>query len=248
MPVSQVEIVLPETPFYVESGGQISDTGEIYYFPDDMAVPIWSVEGHGDPPPIKGLIVHIGTVTSGTVRVGDPAYAAIDVERRWDIMRNHTGTHVLHARRCASGWASMSIRPVRWSPPSACASTLPTAQPLSKEELASTLSGGQCEVILANYAVNTAGQAYERAIQEGAMALFGEKYGDEVRVVSFGEDDGVSMELCGGTHVDSTAEIGSFRITERRQRRLRRAPHRNHHWALRRADGGGAAGCTGACR
>jgi alanyl-tRNA synthetase len=85
------------------------------------------------------------------------------------------------------------------------------SQPVSKEELAD-MERLANEIILTNYTVNTRWTSYKQAVKEGAMALFGEKYGDEVRIVSFGEEEGVSMELCGGTHVDSTAEIGSFRI------------------------------------
>ena len=94
---TRVELILPETPFYAESGGQVGDTGEIYYFPEDMDVPVWTVEITDTRRRLPGLIVHIGTVVEGTVRAGDEAHAAIDTERRWDIMRNHTGTHVLHA-------------------------------------------------------------------------------------------------------------------------------------------------------
>jgi alanyl-tRNA synthetase len=84
-------------------------------------------------------------------------------------------------------------------------------QPLHKDDLRA-IEGRAAEIILSNYPVNTRWTNYRRAVEEGAMALFGEKYGDEVRVVSFGEEDGISMELCGGTHVDSTAEIGGFRV------------------------------------
>ncbi|HXF60064.1 MAG TPA: alanine--tRNA ligase, partial [Caldilineaceae bacterium] len=84
----EVEIALPETPFYVESGGQISDTGEIYYFPEDTDRPVFVVEVNDTRRRIPGLIVHVGRVVQGTVRVGDSAVAAIDTERRWDIMRN----------------------------------------------------------------------------------------------------------------------------------------------------------------
>jgi len=205
-----VEIVLPETPFYVESGGQVSDTGEIYYFPDDMDVPVWAVRITDTRRRIPGLIVHVGTVTNGTVRVGDPAQAVIDTERRWDIMRNHTGTHVLHAvlRERLGAHAHQAGSLVA---PERLRFDFTHSQPVSKEDLAD-IERLANEIILANYPVNTRWTSYKRAVQEGAMALFGEKYGDEVRVVSFGEEDGVSMELCGGTHVDSTAEIGSFRV------------------------------------
>lgn len=205
-----VEIVLPETPFYVESGGQVSDTGEIYYFPDDLDVPVWTVEITDTRRRIPGLIVHVGTVTHGTVRVGDPAEAAIDTERRWDVMRNHTGTHVLHAvlRQTLGAHAHQAGSLVA---PERLRFDFTHTQPVSKTELAHMEQLAN-DIILANYLVNTRWTNYKRAVQEGAMALFGEKYGDEVRVVSFGEDEGISMELCGGTHVDSTAEIGSFRI------------------------------------
>lgn len=207
---SEVQIVLPETPFYVESGGQVSDTGEIYYFPDDMAVPVWAVEITGMRRPVQGLIVHLGKVTSGTVKVGDPAHAVIDTDRRWHIMRNHTGTHVLHAvlrERLGTHvhQAGSLVAPERLR------FDFTHTQPVTKEEL-HDIEKLANETILANYRVNTRWTTYKQAVHEGAMALFGEKYGDEVRVVSFGEEDGVSMELCGGTHVDSTAEIGSFRV------------------------------------
>ncbi len=212
-----VELVLPETPFYAESGGQVGDTGEIYYWPENVDAPVWSVQVNDTRRRIPGLIVHIGTVSNGTVAVGDPAHGAIDTERRWDIMRNHTGTHVLHAilrQRLGTHvhQAGSLVAPDRlrfdFSHPHA----------LSRDEVAE-LERAANAMILQNYPVNTRWTTYKRAVQEGAMALFGEKYGDEVRVVSFGEPDAeqpderpISMELCGGTHVDSTAEIGSFRI------------------------------------
>ncbi len=211
---AQVEIVLPETPFYAESGGQVGDTGEIYYFPEDVDVPVWTVEVTDTRKRIPGLIVHIGKVVSGTLKIGDPAHAAINTERRWDIMRNHTGTHVLHAvlREQLGAHVHQAGSLVA---PERLRFDFTHTQPVSKEELAHIEKRAN-EIVLANYPVNTRLTSYKRAVQEGAMALFGEKYGDEVRVVSFGEDEAanaaVSMELCGGTHVDSTAEIGNFRI------------------------------------
>ncbi len=207
---AEVEIVLPETPFYVESGGQVSDSGEIYYFPDDMDAPVWSVEVTDTRRRIPGLIVHIGKVTAGTVCVNDPAVAVIDTERRWDIMRNHTATHILHAAlREQLGdhvhQAGSLVAPDRLR------FDFTHPQQVSKEELAGIEQRSNA-IVLANYPVKTRWTSYARAVEEGAMALFGEKYGDEVRVVSFGEEESVSMELCGGTHVDSTAEIGNFRI------------------------------------
>jgi len=212
---SEVEVVLPETPFYVESGGQVSDTGEIYYFPEDMEAPVWSVRVTDMHRPIPGLIVHVGRVESGTVQVNDPARATIDTERRWDIMRNHTGTHILHSvLRMRLGehahQAGSLVAPDRLR------FDFTHGQPLSKDEV-DDIEQLANEIVLANFAVNTHITSYAQAIEEGAMALFGEKYGDEVRVVSFGEqnnlrEEPISMELCGGTHVESTAEIGSFRV------------------------------------
>ncbi len=208
----QVEIVLPETPFYVESGGQISDTGEIYYFPEDVEKPIWTVHIRDTRRPISGLIVHMGEVTGGTVEAGDPAYAIIDVERRWDIMRNHTATHILQAAlRETLGehvhQAGSLVAPERLR----FDFTHPTAiKPDELDEIERLVN----TAILTNFPVGDRWTSYHRAVEEGAMALFGEKYGDTVRVISIGdrEEEPVSMELCGGIHVDSTAEIGSLRI------------------------------------
>ena len=204
------EIILPETNFYVESGGQVSDTGELYYFPEDLDEPVWTFSVTDTQRPVPGLIVHIGVVTSGSVQVGDPAEAVIDTERRWDIMRNHTATHVLQAvlRWRLGGHvnqAGSSVTPERLR------FDFTHGAPLNREDLAEVEKRAN-EIVLANYAVNTRWTSHKQAIKEGITALFGEKYGDEVRVVSFGEEERISAELCGGTHVDSTAEIGSFRI------------------------------------
>ncbi|MBV7336602.1 alanine--tRNA ligase [Chloroflexi bacterium TSY] len=214
-PSDAIEVVLPETPFYVESGGQVSDTGEIYYFPENVDKPVWTIDVTDARRPIPGLLVHVGTVTSGTVKLNDEARATIDTERRWDIMRNHTGTHVLHsALRKRLGkhvrQAGSLVAPERLR------FDFTHTRSLSKEELGDIEQFAN-DITLANFDVNTRWTTYDQAVSEGAMALFGEKYGDEVRVVSFGEqntiqDTPISMELCGGTHVDSTAEIGNFRI------------------------------------
>ncbi|MBW7884048.1 MAG: alanine--tRNA ligase [Caldilineaceae bacterium] len=205
-----VEVLLPETVFYVEAGGQVSDTGEIYYWPEDLDEPVWTVRVTGMRRPVPGMIVHVGQVISGTVQAGDPAAAAIDTERRWDIMRNHTATHVLHAAlRQRLGThvhqAGSLVAPERLR------FDFTHGQPLSADDL-EEIEHRANEIILNNYPVRTRWTTYKQAISEGVTALFTEKYGDEVRVVSFGEDEGISAELCGGTHVDSTAEIGGFRV------------------------------------
>ncbi|MEJ5246687.1 alanine--tRNA ligase [Caldilinea sp.] len=206
----EVEVLLPETVFYVEAGGQVSDTGEIYYWPENLPEPVWSIQVTDMRRPIPGLILHVGKVTSGTVKVGDPAAAVIDTERRWDIMRNHTATHILHAAlRERLGkhvhQAGSLVAPDRLR------FDFTYGQPLSDEDIAA-IERRANEIVLQNYPVNTRWTTYNQAISEGVTALFTEKYGDEVRVVSFGEEEGVSAELCGGTHVDSTAEVGPFRI------------------------------------
>jgi alanyl-tRNA synthetase len=210
---SAVEIVLPETPFYAESGGQVGDTGEIYFWPEDLDTAVWSVMITDTRRRIPGLITHIGQVMRGSVNVGDPAHAMIDTERRWDVMRNHTGTHVLHAVLREQLGAHVHQQGSLVAP-DRLRFDFTHPQAIGKEELAA-IERMANEIVLANYPVNTRWTTYKRAVQEGAMALFTEKYGDEVRVVSFGEDEEggpVSVELCGGTHVDSTAEIGSFRV------------------------------------
>jgi alanyl-tRNA synthetase len=206
----QVELLLPETVFYVEAGGQISDTGEIYYWPENLSEPVWAVQVNGMRRPLPGMVLHVGVVTSGTVAVGDPAEATINTVRRWDIMRNHTATHVLHAalrERLGSHvhQAGSLVAPDRLR------FDFTHSQALSDEDIA-TIERRANALILENYPVNTRWTTYNQAISEGVTALFTEKYGDEVRVVSFGEEEGVSAELCGGTHVDSTAEIGPFRV------------------------------------
>jgi alanyl-tRNA synthetase len=205
-----VEILLQETVFYVETGGQVSDTGEVYYFPANLDEPVWTVTVTGMRRPVPGMILHVGKVTSGTVAVGDPAEAAIDTDRRWDIMRNHTGTHVLHTalrERLGSHvhQAGSLVAPDRLR------FDFTHGQPLSPEDVA-VIERRANEIVLANHPVNTRWTSYKQALKEGVTALFTEKYGDEVRVVSFGEEEGISAELCGGTHVDSTAEIGNFRV------------------------------------
>jgi alanyl-tRNA synthetase len=208
---NQVELVLPETPFYVESGGQISDTGEIYYWPKIWMQPAWTVTVTGHAPPRSRADCPHRQGDSGTVRVGDPAEAAIDTERRWDIMRNHTATHVLqaalreqlgsHVHQAGSLVAPDRLR-FDFTHGAAADARGPGRHRTPRQRNHPGELPGQ----------HALDDLQAGAFKEGVTALFGEKYGDEVRVVSFGEEEGISMELCGGTHVDSTAEIGGFRI------------------------------------
>lgn len=208
----EVELILPETPFYVESGGQVSDTGEIEFFPEDMQKPVWSLRVHAMRRPIPGLIVHIGEVTSGTVKVNDPAYALIDTERRWDIMRNHTATHLLHAE--LRGQLGEHVRQ-RGSlvAPDRLRFDFSHPQPVNADQLRAIEQAAN-QAVLANYPVKDRLTGFDRAVAEGALAFFEEKYEDTVRVISIGEgSEDISQELCGGTHVGTTGEIGPFLIT-----------------------------------
>ena len=208
----EVEVILPETPFYVESGGQVSDTGEIEYFPDGMERPAWRVCVQTMRRPIPGLVVHVCEVGSGTVQVGDPAYALIDTERRWDIMRNHTATHLLHAELRAQLGAHVRQRGSLVAP-DRLRFDFSHPQPVSAEEL-SAIEQAANAAVLANDAVKDRWTDFDRAVGEGALAFFEEKYGDTVRVISIGDGgDALSQELCGGTHVGTTGEIGPFVIT-----------------------------------
>ncbi|HEY63337.1 MAG TPA: alanine--tRNA ligase [Caldilineae bacterium] len=206
-----VEIVLPQTPFYVESGGQVSDTGIIARY-DERGAPVWEVRVDEARQPVPGLIVHIGEVVMGTVRVGDVARAAVDWERRKDIMRNHTATHLLHItlRRVLGEHVHQAGSLVA---PDRLRFDFTHSAMLTEEELAA-IEQGVNDAILAAYPVEAHWTTYRQAVNEGAIALFGEKYGEEVRVIRVGPpDEPFSQELCGGTHVNNTAEIGFFHIT-----------------------------------
>ena len=199
----RVEIVLAETPFYVEAGGQVSDTGV--------------VEGpHGRARiddvrrPVSSMIVHDAVIEAGELRVGDEVAAQVDEERRWDIMRNHTATHLLQkALRMQLGedvhQAGSLVAPDRLR------FDFTYDKPLTEEEIR-RITDTVNEAILADYPVQIQFKTKDEAIAEGAMALFGEKYGDIVRTVSLGDERFRSYELCGGTHVQRTSEIGPFII------------------------------------
>ena len=219
-PGDEVEIVLPATCFYVESGGQVSDQGFIAAYPpgsdvegeaDEGVEPLWDVTITEARRPVPGLIVHVGKVVAGRPRVGDRVWAVVDYDRRISTARNHTATHLLHSElRYILGehvqQAGSLVTPERLR----FDFTHPTM--LTEEELdAITLSVN--DAILVNYPVITAEEPYRQAIDEGVIALFGEKYGDVVRVVRVGwPEQPFSQELCGGTHVEETGEIGLFHI------------------------------------
>lgn len=202
----QVEVLLPATPFYRESGGQIDDTGTIVAADDGD----WEIEVESIRQPVGGLLLHVGRVVKGKPASGDRALARVDRERRFDIMRNHTATHLLHAalhrvlgehaRQAGSLVAADRLR-FDFTHPEAM-----TADEIERVERWVN------EAILANYPLTFRHQPREEAIESGAIALFGETYGQEVRTVTIGTDRVISYELCGGTHVAETGVIGPFLI------------------------------------
>ena len=199
-------IILSKTGFYIESGGQVSDLGEIT---SEDGKNIFEVVDVRKPAP--GIIVHFGKVKQGKFTANDQVIAEVDQKRRQDIMRNHTATHLLHAQlRKVLGehvrQAGSLVAPDRlrfdFTHPSA----------LSQKEL-QEIEKGINEEVLNNYVLSMTQKKLSEALEEGAMALFGEKYGEEVRTIAIGGENPFSYELCGGTHVSETAEIGTFLIT-----------------------------------
>lgn len=206
-PGDRVQVVLAETAFYVESGGQVSDTGII-------RGEGWFIRVDGMAMPVGGLIVHLGEVVEGTVQIGDAATGIVDAQRRWDIMRNHTATHLLHAslRRVLGEHVRQKGSLVA---PDRLRFDFTHGSPVTPEELRAVEDEVNA-MVLANQPLEIVFKSLDEAKREGAMALFGEKYGNTVRTITIPEpehDSRWSYELCGGTHVRSTAEIGEFIIT-----------------------------------
>lgn len=205
-PGDRIALVLDKTPFYVEAGGQVSDTGLI----QSSNGSDWKIQVEDTRQPVGGLIVHLGEVVEGTPGVGDQADLILNSARRLDIMRNHTATHLLHeALRRILGehvrQAGSLVAPDRLR----FDFTHPDA--LTGEELEQIEAWVNRE-ILANHDLLIKYKPREDAIAEGAMALFGETYGDIVRTIQIGADERISFELCGGTHVPNTGAIGLFLV------------------------------------
>jgi alanyl-tRNA synthetase len=244
-----IEVILPKTGFYIESGGQVSDMGIIRSLPSPsrrgaggaaLPAPVpphpgsdgtgqaqvslpkgevggWEIEITDIRKPSAGVILHIGEVISGHPRVGDKCIVEVDIERRRDIMRNHTATHLLHAalhqvlgehaRQAGSLVAPDHLR-FDFNHPEAM-----TPEQLERVERLVN------EAVAADMVVTPETKSRQQAIAEGAMALFGEKYGETVRTITITLDSNVSdvgqhhsYELCGGTHLDHTGDIGAFII------------------------------------
>ncbi|MCE7861882.1 MAG: alanine--tRNA ligase, partial [Chloroflexi bacterium CFX2] len=213
----QVEVILPKTGFYIEAGGQVDDTGYIRHLPSPSGrgaggEVAWEIEVTGMRRASAGVIVHIGTVISGQPKVGDKATAEVDIVRRHDVMRNHTATHLLHkalhevlsdqAKQAGSLVAPTHLR-FDFNHPEAMT-------PEQVERVERMVN----EAIAADMPVVKVTKSLDEAKKEGAMALFGEKYGETVRTISIMEDekDKYSYELCGGTHLERTSDVGTFLI------------------------------------
>ena len=206
----KVQIIVNQTPFYGESGGQMGDTGVISG--DNGKLGVGDTQKKGE-----GLFVHVAEVSEGTVKVGDAVVLTVDHNRRSRLRANHSATHLLHealrevlGTHVAQKGSLVAPERLRFD--------VSHPKPMSAEEL-KVVEEMANEIILQNSPVTTRLMSVDDAIAEGAMALFGEKYGDEVRVVSMGQGvRGVktgkpySVELCGGTHVSATGQIGLVRI------------------------------------
>lgn len=207
----EVELVLPVTNFYVEAGGQISDRGAIFHAVRGNGAANWEFEVVDTRRPVQGLVVHYGYMRRGTARIGDPVRAAVDWERRWSTMRNHTATHLLH-RELRHVLGEHVAQAGSLVAPDRLRFDFSHPQMVTQEEL-QQIERNVNEAILANHPVQPSYSKYRTAVASGAIALFGEKYGDIVRVIKIGDEaKPFSMELCGGTHVHNTGQIGYFHI------------------------------------
>ncbi len=206
-PGATVDVMVATTPFYVEAGGQVGDTGQIA-----------AVEGSGSGRltvthvfcPVPGLVVHTGTMTEGHLTVGSTVECAIDAERRQAIQRNHTATHLLHA--CLRRQLGPTVHQAgSLVAPDRLRFDFTFERGMTPTEIGQVQADLQA-AILADSPVTTVWQPYAEAVAGGAMALFGEKYEEVVRVVRIGREHAVSLELCGGMHVHATSELGTIFI------------------------------------
>ena len=198
-----VEVVLVQTPFYAEGGGQIGDAGT-------LTGPDGSIEVQDTQAVMPDVIMHFGKVSEGTVRLGDTVEANVDPTRREDTARNHTATHMLHAAlREVLGphvrQAGSLVAPERLR------FDFSHVQPVTDDELWQVQHLVN-EKIRQNSGVHRDEDTYSSAIQRGARAFFGDRYGERVRLIEIANGDTFSFEVCGGTHVHHTGEVGSVYI------------------------------------
>jgi alanyl-tRNA synthetase len=210
------EVVLDRTPFYAESGGQVGDTGVLVVFnpAGRFNKHTLHVTVNDTPPsPVGGLIVHRVKVDRGSVRVGDAVTAQVDAEKRDATRRNHTATHLMHAalREVLGTHVKQAGSVVA---PNYLRFDFSHFQPITRDEIAEIERLVNYQ-ILRNEQVRTDVLTLDEAMRSGAMALFGEKYSEHVRVLTVPgliEGEAFSKELCGGTHVRATGDIGLFKI------------------------------------
>ena len=229
---AEAMVVANQTPFYGEAGGQVGDVGDLKTAAGAEFLITDTKKQVGD------LTIHVGRVESGAISVGDEVELRIDDGRRERLRGNHSATHLLHEalRRELGQHVTQKGSLVA---PDRLRFDISHPKPVTREALAAVEADVNRQ-IRANREVTTRLMDPEQAVSAGALALFGEKYGEEVRVVSMGEEgDGYfSTELCGGTHVGRTGDIGAFKIVVRGAGGRRRAPHRS-------ADRGGRARPSG---
>jgi alanyl-tRNA synthetase len=202
----EVSVILNQTPFYGESGGQMGDAGMMSG--EEVKLSITDTQKRVDD-----MFVHVGKVESGTIKIGDELKLIVDHDRRSNLRANHSATHLLHEalrRRLGSHISQKGslVAPDRFR------FDISHPKALNDDEIADVELGVNRQIAV-NEQVVTRLMTPDEAVEAGALALFGEKYGDEVRVVSMGEKDGhgyFSTELCGGTHVRRTGDIGVFKI------------------------------------
>jgi len=199
----ELAIVLDKTPFYGEMGGQVGDSGEISSRKGKVAI-VSTIRTPSD------VIVHQGKVVEGGISVGDEVEAKVDFSRRLDIARNHTATHLLQAA-LRQTLGSRVYQKGSLVEPERFRFDFPHLGQVTEEQL-NEIQRQVNEWIRQNLKAEAKDIPYNQAIAEGAIALFEEKYGEEVRMLEIGKP-AISKELCGGTHVGSTGEIGIFLIT-----------------------------------
>ncbi|HAI08807.1 MAG TPA: alanine--tRNA ligase, partial [Dehalococcoidia bacterium] len=192
-----------ETPFYAEGGGQMGDQGTINGTNGVVRV-------NDTQSPVAGLIVHRGVVEQGDISVGEQVTAQVDINRRLDSSRNHSGTHLLHASlRSILGphvrQAGSLVNPDRLRFDFSHVTGLSPQEILSVQALSN-------EKVRDNLLVSSQETTYADAVRQGALAFFGDRYGDVVRMVSMSNGDSFSVEVCGGTHVSATGQVGTLLV------------------------------------
>jgi alanyl-tRNA synthetase len=196
-----IEVVLDRTPFYAEGGGQLADHGQLH-LANGAVIDVFDVQS-----PIPGLFIHRGELRDGEVEVGAHAYAAIDLDRRSAISRAHTATHMVHkAFREVLG--ETATQAGSENAPGRFRFDFPSNSPVSTSAM-QEVEGRVNRLLMENLPVTAAEMSQDEARAIGAMALFGEKYGERVRVISVGD---WARELCGGTHVHASGELGLVKM------------------------------------